>query len=137
MQLTRSKLLIIALVVSIGINLLILGSMIGRELRQGPPTQTPPNLGWLMPDRKPSVRFKLCARLKENSANIGKLRNNIREAQQNFRKMAMAEPLDETAVRMALEEVRASHFAFQEMMHSEMVDIIGELDVPDRRKAIR
>lgn len=138
MSLSRSRLLVTALIVSVAINLLIVGGWVGHELSgKGPPRSTPQSLGWLIDPSNPGVRSQMRERLQGKSGQIGELRGNVRAAQRNFNELAMAEPLDEAAVRASLAEIRTANLAFQEMMHAEMVDIIGELDGRDRRKAIR
>ena len=138
MSVLRSRLLVTVLIVSVAINLLIVGGWVGRELsRQGPHRAMPQSLGWLIEPSNPGVRNQMRQRIEGKSEKINQLHGDMRSAQRDFNELAMAETLDEAAVSAALAEIRATNLAFQEMMHNEMVDIIGELDGRDRRKAIR
>ena len=133
----RSRLLIVALVVSVAVNLLVVGGLIGRTLNDGPAASMPPHLGWLIRDSKPDVREMLRERLRATAPQMRELRGNVRRVQRAFNQLASEDPLDEDAIEAALARIRTSNLEFQEAMHGQMTDIIRELDGEDRRKAIR
>ena len=138
MSVFRARVLIAALVISVGINLLVAGGLIGRELnKHGPAGLMPPHLGWLIRDTKPSVRDMLRKRLRDTAPEMRELRSEVRRAQRQFNQLASADPLDEAAIETSLERLRTSNLEFQEAMHRQMLEIIRELDGEDRRKAIR
>ncbi len=138
MSTDRSRWVIGTLVVSLALNLLVAGAVIGRSVfdpgLQGP---LPPNLGWLVRSASEDKRKIISGQMRENFGRMRSLRVDMRNAQRDFNRIASSDDLDEAALRNVLKRLREANLAYQMAMHDEMLSVISSLDGPARKQAIR
>ncbi|MBD3649468.1 MAG: periplasmic heavy metal sensor, partial [Pseudomonadales bacterium] len=110
---TRQRVMIIILVVSLGINLLFIGALVGRWAmhRNSPPF--PPHFGWMMRGVDEQTRQDLRPVIREQAMQLVPLRREMQDAQRRFNQALTSEPLDEAALHTALQDLREPTLAFQ------------------------
>lgn len=121
------------LIVSLGINLLAAGVLLGRWSMSGPP----PPMSWAFKGMDPETRAQLRPRLKETTAEIAPLRAEFRRTTRKIRDIAMAEPLDSTALAEALEELRQVSQRYQVQVHGAALEVLPELSSQQRLQVLR
>ena len=121
------------LIVSLGINLLAAGVLLGRWSMSGPP----PPMSWAFKGMDPETRAQLRPRLKETMAEIAPLRAEFRRAARKIRDIAAAEPLDSTALADALEELRQVSQRYQVQVHGAALEVLPELSSQQRLQVLR
>jgi uncharacterized membrane protein len=127
-----AKRLSIALAISIALNLLLAGILVGRALHRPPP-----------PEREfPAMRgdgygrrAPLRGLFREHGAELGEKRRAIAEARRTARAALEAEPFDRAALDRALEGLRKETVASQEIMHRAIGDA-AEKGSPEERKRL-
>ena len=121
------------LIVSLGINLLAAGVLLGRWSMSGPP----PPMSWAFKGMDPETRAQLRPRLKETMAEIAPLRAEFRRTARKIRDIAAAEPLDSTALAEALEELRQVSQRYQVQVHGAALEVLPELSSQQRLQVLR
>jgi uncharacterized membrane protein len=126
-----AKRLSIALAVSIALNLLLAGILVGRAFHRGP-----------LPDRdKPALhrerdgrRAPLRGLYREHDDELRDKRRAIGAARRTARAALEAEPFDRAALERALEALRKETGASQEIMHKAIVDAASKGSPEERKK---
>jgi uncharacterized membrane protein len=126
--------LIIALVISMAVNLLLGGAILGRVLMGPPPGPMPNHLGWIIRDLDTDTRKQLKPLLVEHARKAMPLRQEMRQAQRAFRQALLTEPLDESELTASLERLQTASAAFQDTMHKEMLVILKQLSPAERAR---
>ncbi|MGD2007563.1 MAG: periplasmic heavy metal sensor [Cellvibrionales bacterium] len=121
------------LIVSLGINLLAAGVLVGRWSVSGPP----PPMSWAFKGMDPELRTQLRPKLQETMADIAPLRAEFRRTARKIRDIAAAEPLDSTALAEALEELRQVSQRYQIQVHDAALDVLPELSSRQRLQVLR
>ena len=124
--------LVLALLVSLGVNLLIAGVVIGRHLDGGPPGRM--HFEWLMQDLDDATRSKIRQNMHEQMKNSRPYRHDLRQAQHALHEAIIAEPFEEKQVKAAMAEVRAASARLQQTMHDQMIQNLGEMSAEDRAR---
>jgi len=135
---TRRKLLLAFLLLSLGANLFLIGGISYRTLsmqqgRDGRPL--PPNLGWLVRDLSEERRAELDTILRTGSEQIEPLRQEIYRAQVLVNELMSAEPFDAEALEEAFAELRAVSNRYQEITQTQTVSILEQMTVEERETA--
>jgi uncharacterized membrane protein len=137
-----SKGLVIALVVSLGLNV-FLGSFIAARAmhRRAQIEQVGDGPFWgprgLMRDRKGPLADKARGLMARNGAAFAAERARLREAQRKVGAALAAEPFDADALARALAELREATARSQQLMHGALVDLARELPPEQRRELLR
>ncbi len=126
--------LVLALLVSLAVNLLIAGIFIGRKL-EGPPGRI--QLDWLMQELDTTTRDRLRGNLRDQMDSSRKERHLLRETQRDLHQSILTEPFDEQKVRDAMAEVRAASARLQQKMHDQMIKNLGELSAEERLRVFK
>ena len=121
------------LIVSLGINLLAAGVLVGRWSMSG----QPPPMSWAFKGMDPETRAQLRPKLKETMEVIAPLRAEFRHTARKIRDIAAAEPLDSTALAEALEELRQVSQRYQIQVHDAALDVLPELSSRQRLQVLR
>ena len=124
--------LVLALLVSLAINLLIAGVVIGRHLDGGAPSRM--HFEWLMQDLDDATRSKMRKNMHEQMKNTRPHRHDLRQAQRALHEAILTEPFEEDRVKAAMAEVRAASARLQQTMHDQMIQILSEMSAEDRTK---
>lgn len=137
MSTTRSRVLMIALIFSVIINLVLIGGWIGRTvLASSHHRPMPDHLGWILRGLDEEERAALRPQLQEHAKKAFPLRREIRTAQKAFDEMAMQERVDKEALEAALTRLRAASEAYQVSTHEQLVNILARLEQEDRKRVI-
>jgi uncharacterized membrane protein len=128
--------LVLALLVSIGLNLLVAGMLAGRALWGGPALAPMPlSLGWVIRDLDDETRTALRPRLIDHARQARPLRRDVHEAQREFNRLLQSEEVEQAELQNALNNLRQSADRYEKAMHDMMAEIIVGLE-PDQRRRI-
>ena len=125
-----------ALVVSVGVNLLVAGVVIGK-LSRGPGRGAPPPLTWTVESLPPAVRDEVRQQLRDHRDDVRPLRREMLSAMQAVRQAAAAEPLDAEALRTALAQLRGAQEGYQAFLHDNVVELAVRLPREQRLALLR
>lgn len=133
----REKRLLIGLVLSVGLNLFLVGFLVARGIGHRPPPHRGPgpfhahevfDVG-----RSPEMR----ARFERRKDELRPKHRALRDARKGVEEALLAEPYDRARVESALAELRKETGAMQEGMHRALLDIAEELGPEQRRAFVR
>lgn len=124
--------LTIVLILSIGLNLVLVGVFIGRMVFG--PGERPP-FAWALTEISDETRGKVRGHLRDLRVETRPLRAEHRNAQASLREALNQEPLDEQQVRQAFSRLRTTTGSMQAAMHDQMILILKEL-TPEERKTV-
>ena len=132
-----TKRLSITLAISVAVNLLLAGIMVGRAFRH---RHRPPPEGHDAPAMRDERgggdgrRAALRGLFREHGDELREKRRAIGEARRTARAALGAEPFDRPALERALEALRKETTASQEIMHRAIADSAEKGPVEERRK---
>jgi uncharacterized membrane protein len=128
----------ITLAISLTINFLLIGAILGR-ISSGVPLSRPfpPELGWVLRSLEPDARQSLRPRLKEHARNSKPVRRQLRESQQAVNELLLQDPLDKTTLASSMTELRKYSSESQREMHASLIDIMSELDLEQRVQVMK
>jgi uncharacterized membrane protein len=133
---TRERRLLIALVVSLSLNLFLVGFSVARWFgpRPHPGRPGPFRVGESFDmGRSPEMR----ARFERKKDELGPKHRDLREARKRVEESLLAEPYDRTRVEQALAALRQETTRVQEGMHGALLDLASELPPERRRELVR
>lgn len=125
----------VALALSVAVNLLVGGALIGRLFRA--PPGPPPPMAWALKDLDPAVRENLRPRLRERLVEAQPARRELRLALQALGQALRQEPMDRDGASRALARLRESGSRYQAVLHESLLDLLGELPAERREAAMR
>jgi uncharacterized membrane protein len=132
----RNKWLVGGLVVSVVLNLLIVGFVIGR-LASAPPIMAPdPTAGFgrllrFLPEER---RDAVTPMLREQMRDVMREARGLRREHEAVYEALVAEPYDPAALEAALAGLRTTLNATQEIAHRSFVEVAGKLNLEERRQ---
>lgn len=132
---TRSKLLLVALMVSVAINLLVAGIFIGRGGIRPPPGPSP--AAWMAADLDQETRQKLRQRMAGQASDVRPIRQELRRAMGDLRAAVRAEDYDPQAMADALARMREARGRYENFLHNNLVELSGELNREQRMALLR
>jgi uncharacterized membrane protein len=127
-----AKRLSIILAISVAVNLLLAGIMVGRAFRHRPPP--PPDAHGFHADRE-GRKGPLRGLFREHGDALRDKRRSMGDARRTARDALAAEPFDRAALERALEALRKETTASQEIMHRAIVESAAK-GSPDERKKL-
>ena len=133
----NNRWLTVVLAISVGLNLLLVGILIGNFAGRPAARPFPPHLGWILRKLEPETRQKLHLELEELVKNDRRLRRNLRGVQRSVGELITADPLDRSALETQLAELRESSSESQQALHQAMVEIMTKLNQEERRKILK
>ncbi len=122
------------LVVSVSINLLLVGVVMGRALF-GPEDRPP--LDWAMTELSEDTRQSLKQQMRKHRHETMPIRRDFRAAQKELRKILEQAPYDPVAVEQAFSRLRQATGAMQISMHTQMTQVLADLSPEERIKVYR
>lgn len=122
----------VVLVLSLGLNLLVLGAVLGHAWRGGF-DRGPPPLSWGLRTLSPEARAQVMPRLRENLQESRAQRRALRQAGEAVEAAVGREPFDRSGLKEALTALRGATNAYQQQMHERALDVLAELSPEDRR----
>ena len=124
--------LIVVLVLSIGINLLVAGIVIGRML-QGPS----PMLTWMTEGVSEKTRSRIANSLREHFIETSEIRRQMRDLRAQLSQSVVADEYDEEMVTVMLGELRTLSARLQNESHRQITENLRELTPEERRQSFR
>lgn len=134
----NSRWIKITLVVSLAINLVLIGAIVGRISAGSDSTRPfPPHLGWVLRSLDSEKRQQLKPKLREQARDTRQARQQLRETQQAVTQLLLEDPLDEAALKAKLETLRSLSAKSQQDMHTALLGIMGQLSAAEREQAVQ
>jgi uncharacterized membrane protein len=132
----NSRWLLLALIVSLGMNLLIVGVVAGRAMSNrtvdGP---FPSHLGWMLKEVDQATRQNIRPMLDAHDKKIRPIRRQMRRAQHDARSLLKQPEFDEQALAESFQKLRSVSDQYQTEMHGMMIEILSNLDADQRQQA--
>ncbi|MEM1190806.1 MAG: periplasmic heavy metal sensor [Pseudomonadota bacterium] len=133
---TRNNALLLALLLSVAVNLLVAGIVLGRMgLERG--HHEPPPAAWAARELSPETRRVVRRRMVEQLEAVRPLRRELRSAQSGVRRAVSAEDFDPQALKDALAELRRVTNRYQELLHNNLAEIAAGLPPEERSALVR
>lgn len=134
----RRRLLLLALFLSVAVNLFFIGGVGYRmaqmsEHREARPL--PPNLGWIVRDLSDNRREQLSDELRASAVQILPLRRSVFASQRRVNELMAAADFDATALQQAFAELREASNRYQQATQEQTVIILAELTPEERQSA--
>ena len=123
----------LVLTLSLSLNLLVLGLIIGRSV--WPDHRHPSPLIWALEDIDPRVREQLEPVLRQDIESTLQQRRALREISNRIRELLAVEQLDEVALTQALTALRSISGSYQQQLHQTVVPVLAQLE-PAQRIAV-
>ncbi len=135
----KRNLLILILMLSVGINILLLGGIAVRishapDFSEARPL--PPNIGWIVRDLSDERRTELLEIMRPLGEQVRPLRRAVFEAQRTVNELMAAEDFDEAALSDALSVLREATEAYASLTHQQTTLLLGELTEQERQTAM-
>ena len=120
-------------IVSIALNLLLVGLIGGHMLREG--RHSPPPLAWAFKEVPKGVREKARPILREHAREVIAARRDVRQSERALRKLLQSENLTREELEVGLADMRRSTADYHELIHEVGIDVLLSLDTKQRMKA--
>ena len=137
----------IVLVLSLSLNVFLIGVMVGSRSfpgRYGPdrpphhdiagPIVSPRGMHKMIRDLPDEKRDAARAIMEQGRTTVKSRMDEMRAARKEVRKALRADPLDKAALEQALANVRMQGMAMQETFHAGLADMAEILDVEERKR---
>ena len=133
----KSRIISISLVISVALNLLFVGAVVGRFMHGDSQRPMSSHLGWVLRDLDEKARDRIRPVLEDQAETIRPLRREMWQAQKEFRKLLVAESFDENALQESLSHLRHASEEYQSGMHHQMLMVLKDLEPDQRRRVAR
>ncbi len=127
---SKQNLLLLVLIVSVSVNLLVAGVVIGRAGVKRPPE--PPPAAWAAEQLDPATRQLVRRRMGEQMQTVRPLREEMRAATRDIRRAVSAEPYDPVAMADALARLRDVKGRYEALIHDSFAELSA--DLPKRQR---
>ena len=129
-----------ALIISIAVNLFFIGGIAFRFYLKSSSMNAdrplPPNISWLVRDLAPERQEEMRAKLRERGMEGRTARIRMFKAQRESNRLMTADPFDAEALAAAFTALRDAANEYQRLSHLQTAEILNELSVDERRKAV-
>lgn len=135
---TRRRWLLLALCVSVAINLFFIGGVGYRmaqfqDRREARPL--PPNLGWIVRDLSTERRAELADELRAGAEQIMPLRREVFLSQRQVSELMAAPEFNASALQQAFTNLREASNRYQQATQAQTIAILAELTPKERQSA--
>lgn len=130
----KQQALLLALVISVGVNLLVLGVVLGRQGLRPP---EPPPAEWATRSLDDATRLLVRQRMNTDRDRIRPLRAEVGEALAAVRRAAVAEQFDAVALEESLETMREVRTRYEALVHEGLVSVATQLPREQRLALLR
>mgnify|MGYP000341994730 CR=1 FL=1 len=127
----------IILVISLALNLLVVGALLGFSLRERPGPRFPSHLGSELRNVDPEIRREIRQQFRAGRESGRELHQEMRASQRLLAEAVLNEPFDEQAVREAFSRSRDNRQAVEAHMHDQMIKVMTHLNQQQRRELLR
>jgi len=133
----RKNLLNVLLLVSLSLNLLIIGGIASRLMggREFVGRPLPPTLGWMTRSLSEERQNELSSLLESSNQEIRPYRRKMATGQEQVNSLMVAEPLNSAAIEQAFTELRQSYLEYQQLSHQQTVALLNRLTASERQQA--
>ncbi len=136
---TKNRLFLLGLLISISINLFFVGGIAYRVVNfqdelSGRPL--PANVGWVVRDLGAERRSELEPLLQASFEQIGPVRREMMEAQRRINELMSAQPFDAPALTAAFATLRDASMRYQTMSHQQTSEILALMTAEERLAAL-
>lgn len=133
----KSKLLIFVLLISVSINLFLIGGITYRMSRGADfgPRPLPPNVSWIVRDLSEARQAELAPFLEGNREASNSLRRQMFEAQRRINSLMASANFDDAELNQAFSVLREASSQYQTLSHQQTVDILNLLSAEERAAA--
>lgn len=128
---------LIVLIISVTLNLLVVGAVLGHFLRGGPEPRFPAHLGQVLENIDPQQRVQVREQSREFRSAGRELHKAMRQKQRQLVRVILTQPFDEEAARAGFKELRQQGDSVQANMHDQMLLAMKNLSKEDRKQLIR
>ena len=134
----KTKLILLALLVSVAVNLIFIGGISYRAsmLQAFSGRPFPPNVGWIVRDLSEERRSELASFLERSADEIGPMRGQMFAAQRQVNQLMAAPEFDSEAINQAFAELREVNLHYQALSHEQSIALLNELTAQERQMAL-
>lgn len=134
----KQQFIVLGLVLSVAINLLLVGGMGYRMLTMPDPRvrPLPPGAGWVIRDLGEARRSELRPLIEASESETSVVREQMFNAQRRINELIVAEDLDVTALSSAFAELRDASLRYQALSHQQTTSVLAELSAAEREQAL-
>jgi uncharacterized membrane protein len=133
----KRRLVGIAFVLSVSLNLLFVGAIIGRVMSGSHSRSMSPPLGWVMRNLDAETRKKIQPGLESQAKVVAPLREEMHAARREFAQLLNEQDLDEVALKKSLGRLRKASGEYQSLMHEHMVLVLKDIEPEQRGRVSR
>ena len=134
----RQQFTILALVISIAVNLALVGG-IGYRMLSLPEARVrplPPGGAWVLRDLSEERRNELLPLVVSSENEVRAARAELAAFQRRINELIVADELDITALSSAFTELRSANQRYQALSHQQTVSVLERLSADERRLAL-
>ncbi|EED34707.1 conserved hypothetical protein [Luminiphilus syltensis NOR5-1B] len=122
-----------ALLVSLSVNLVVAGIVIGRGVGG---SERPPPLEWAIKPLDAEIREQLRPVLRAHMSDMRTRRASMRERNDTLLEVINTDPMDPQALEAALLALRQETARYQELMHGIVQDVVSDLPREQRQQVL-
>ena len=130
----RQTALLLALLLSLAVNLLVAGVVIGRHSAGG---REPPPAAWAARELPAEARRLVRQRMRSQIESVRPLRRELGESQAAIRAAITAEDYDPQALKDALAKLRTIDARYKALLHDSVAEIAADLPRAQRIALLR
>lgn len=123
------------LVLSLALNLLVVGAAIGFALRERSGPRFPSHMSGMLKDIDPELRQEMRQKFQEQRRSGRTLHQTMREKQRQLETAILKEPFNKAEVEAAFAETREARQAIEAHMQQQMIDFMAKLN-PEHRAVL-
>lgn len=134
---TKTKAVLLTLLLSLALNLFFIGGILYRisDFREFGPRPMPPNVSWIVRDLEESRQQELAPLLEQGRSDANQIRREMFAAQRRVDELMASPTYDPQELDLAFDELRRHSLEYQELTHRQMLQILGELSAEERATA--
>ena len=137
MSVNRRRLLTVVMVLSLGLNLLVIGGITARILYASNSRPIPPNLFWVLGELDEATRDRLRPTITQYNEELRPLRIKLFQAQRQVNALLSQDALDLPLTEEALASLRDIGVEYQQLSHQQTLALFEQLTPEQRIAAMR
>ena len=131
----NNRWVILSLLLSLALNLLLCGVIIGSSVYKKPIIKPlPPNLGWMIQHLDSASLNSLQPQLEAHTRRVAPIRREMRQQQKEFNRLLLQPKPDNEVLAQTLSKLREHSDEYQQEMHSMILKLIPKLNEDQRRQ---
>ncbi|MFT6294612.1 MAG: putative membrane protein [Glaciecola sp.] len=131
---SKSKIILIALLASLALNLFFVGGILYRvaTFQEFGPRPIPPNVSWIVRDLSEERQVELAPLMEQNRSDANTIRRQMFASQRRVNEQIVSPDYDAVALEQAFIELRSIGLQYQELSHQQMLAILSKLTAEER-----